>query len=51
MNSKATVDFDCLRNLHILDTAEESEDTSWECSKMLEYHEDREEMTVTILIV
>ena len=30
-----------LQNLHILDMAEESEDTSWEYSRMLEYHEDR----------
>ena len=41
MNSKSKIDFDRLRNLHILDMAEESEDTSWECSRMLEYHEDR----------
>ena len=41
MNSKSKVDFDCLHNLHMLDVAEESEDTSWECSKILEYHEDR----------
>ena len=41
MNSKSKIDFDRLRNLHMLDMAEESEDTSWECSRMLEYYEDR----------
>ena len=41
MNSKSKIDFDCLRNLHILDMVEEGEDTSWKCSRMLEYHEDR----------
>ena len=41
MNSKSKIDFDHLRNLHMLDMAEESEDTSWECSRMHAYHEDR----------
>ena len=41
MNSKSKIDFDCLCHLHILDMAEESKDTSLECSKLLEYHEDR----------
>jgi hypothetical protein len=41
MNSKYKFDFDRLRNLHMLNMAAEREDTSWECSRMLEYHEDR----------
>ena len=40
MHSKSKIDFDRMRHLHILDMAEENKDTSWECSKMLEYHED-----------
>jgi hypothetical protein len=42
MNYKSKIDFDLMRNLNILDMAEESKDTSWECSKMFEYHEYRE---------
>ena len=41
MNSKSKIDFDRLCSLRMLDMAEENEDTSWECSRMLEYHEDR----------
>jgi hypothetical protein len=40
MNSKSKIDFDRMCNLHILDIAEESEDTSWDCSKILDYHDE-----------
>jgi hypothetical protein len=41
MNSKSRNDFDRLRNLHTLDMIEEVDCKTWQCSKMLEYNEDR----------
>ena len=41
MNSKSQIDFDCLRQMHVLDMAENDCDISWECSKVLEYCEER----------
>ena len=41
MNSKSKIDFNRLCKIHILDMAEESEDTSWEYSRILEYHKHR----------
>jgi hypothetical protein len=41
MNSKSRNDFDFLRNLRTLDMVEEDNDKSWQCSRMLEYNEDR----------
>jgi hypothetical protein len=41
MNSKSRNDLDRLCNLLTLDMIEEDDDKSWQCSKMLEYNEER----------
>jgi hypothetical protein len=37
MNTKSQVDFDCFWQLHMLDKAEEDNDKSWECHKVVDY--------------
>jgi hypothetical protein len=37
LNTKSQVDFDCLIQLHMLDTIEEDNDMSWECCKVVDY--------------
>jgi hypothetical protein len=41
MNSKSQIDFDCLRQMHVLDMDEKDGDMSWGCSKVLEYCEEK----------
>jgi hypothetical protein len=38
---KSQVDFDRLRQLHMLDKTEEDKDMSWECCKLVEYHKQK----------
>jgi hypothetical protein len=37
LNTKSQMDFDCLRQPHILDETEKDKDMSWECCKVVEY--------------
>ena len=41
MDPKSQIDFDGLRQIYELDMAENDSDMSWECSKVLEYCEER----------
>ena len=43
MKSNSQIDFDCLRQIHYLDKAEEDRENSWECSKVLKHYEYRGE--------
>jgi hypothetical protein len=41
IKTKSQVEFDCLRQLHILDNTEEDKDMSYECRKLSDYCEEK----------